>query len=113
TFLKDFNVEWQQMLQERQFNLREIAVNKQFEFYQKNLKTFEYKIVVIISDAFRYELGQELYQELVTDAKNTVNIEPYLASIPSNTNLGMTNLLPHDAVTVEKGEKDLVFKING
>lgn len=113
TFLKDFNVEWQQMLQERQFNLKEIAVNKQFEFYQKNLKTFEYKIVVIISDAFRYELGQELYQELVTDSKNTVNIEPYLASIPSNTNLGMTNLLPHDSVTVEKGEKDLVFKING
>lgn len=112
-FLKDFNVEWQKMLQEKHFNLKEIDVNKQFDFYKRNLQKFEYKIVVIISDAFRYELGQELYQELITDTKNTVHIEPYLASIPSYTNLGMTNLLPHESVTIEKGDRDLILKING
>jgi uncharacterized protein (TIGR02687 family) len=112
-FLKDFNVEWQQMLKERKFNFKEIAVKKQYEFYKNNLESFEYKIVVIISDAFRYELGQELYHELVADSKNSVSIEPYLASVPSYTNLGMANLLPHKSMDIEKATTDLLFKIKG
>lgn len=112
-FVKELNVEWQQLLNQHKFELQKINIKKQFDFYKNNIKDFDYKIVVIISDAFRYELGQELTESLLKDNKNTVNLELYLASVPSYTNLGMTNLLPHDTVTLEKEEADLAFKING
>jgi uncharacterized protein (TIGR02687 family) len=112
-FLIELNVEWQKLLDEKSFNLKEISIDKQYDFYNKNLKGFEYKIVVIISDAFRYELGQELYNDLIADSKNTVSITPAIASIPSETSLGMANLLPHAGINVEQGTKDLIFRING
>ena len=112
-FLIELNVEWQQVLKENNFNLRKIKVDKQFDFYKNNLQGFDYKLVVIISDALRYELGYELYNELLSDSKNNLTIEPALASIPSYTNLGMANLLPHADITLEKGNSDLIFKING
>ncbi len=110
-YLKELNVEWQKLLSEKKFKYDDIPTKKQYDFFKNNLKDFDYKIVVIISDALRYELGTELFDDLMADNKNTVSIEPYMASIPSYTNLGMANLLPHDKITVEKSESDLVFKI--
>ncbi|WP_296317626.1 BREX-1 system phosphatase PglZ type A [Winogradskyella sp. UBA3174] len=112
-FLIELNTEWQKILQENNFNFHNIKTNKQFDFHKNYVQDFNSKIVVIISDAFRYELGYELYDELMADSKNLVEIEPYLASLPSYTNLGMSNLLPNKGITVEKGDKDLVFKIDG
>ena len=112
-FLIELNTEWQKILQENNFNFHNIKANKQFDFHKNYLQDFNAKIVVIISDAFRYELGYELYDELMADSKNLVEIEPYLASLPSYTNLGMSNLLPNKGISVEKGDKDLVFKIDG
>lgn len=112
-FIIDLNVEWQKMLNEINFDYSKINIDKQFDFYKNNIKDFDYKVVVIISDALRYELGHELYKDLLADSKNNLSIEPNLASIPSYTNLGMSNLLPNKGITVEKGDHDLVFKING
>lgn len=112
-FLIEFNSEWQKLLAENNFNFHGINCNKQFNFYEDNLKEVDYKMAVIISDAFRYELGFELYNDLLADSKNNLTIQPCLASVPSYTNLGMSNLLPHNGITVEKGEQDLVYKING
>jgi uncharacterized protein (TIGR02687 family) len=112
-FLIELNTEWQKILHETNFNFHDIKVPKQFDFHKNYLQDFSAKVVVIISDAFRYELGYELYDELMADSKNLVEIEPYLASLPSYTNLGMSNLLPNKGISVEKGDKDLVFKIDG
>jgi uncharacterized protein (TIGR02687 family) len=112
-FLIEYNSEWQKLLEEKDFNFHNIDCNKQFNFYQDNLGEVDYKMAVIISDAFRYELGYELYNDLLADSKNNLTIQPCLASVPSYTNLGMSNLLPNKEITVEKGEQDLVFKING
>jgi hypothetical protein len=38
-------------------------------------------MAVIISDAFRYELGQELYNDLLSDSKNNL-IQTSIPSIP-------------------------------
>jgi len=111
-FLIEFNVEWQKSLNGIKFNFHQIEAEKQFDFYNNNIKGNNHKTVVIISDALRYELGFELYNDLLADSKNNVSIEPCLASIPSYTNLGMSNLLPNSGITVEKGDADLVFKIN-
>jgi uncharacterized protein (TIGR02687 family) len=112
-FLIEFNSEWQKLLDENKFNFHEIDCKKQFNFYQDNLAQVDYKMAVIISDAFRYELGFELFDDLLADSKNNLTIEPSLASIPSYTNLGMSNLLPNKGITVEQGVQDLIFKING
>ncbi|WP_430812841.1 MULTISPECIES: BREX-1 system phosphatase PglZ type A [unclassified Carboxylicivirga] len=110
-FLIELNVEWQQTLNDNKFNYNTIQVNKQYDFYKNNLKDFDFKMVVIISDALRYELGHELFNDLLADSKNNLTIEPCLASIPSYTNIGMANLLPNKGINIEKGESDLVFKI--
>ncbi|GAW90568.1 TIGR02687 family protein [Flavobacterium psychrophilum] len=112
-FLIEFNSEWQKVLNENKFDFHQIDCNKQFNFYQDNLSDVDYKMAVIISDAFRFELGFELYNDLLADSKNNLTIQPCLASIPSYTNLGMSNLLPNRGITVEKGEQDLIYKING
>ena len=100
-------------MNENKFDFHQIDCNKQFNFYRDNIEDVDYKMAVIISDAFRYELGFELYNDLLADSKNNLTIQPCLASVPSYTNLGMSNLLPNKGITVEKGEQDLVFKING
>ncbi|GAO28936.1 BREX-1 system phosphatase PglZ type A [Geofilum rubicundum] len=112
-YLIELNVEWQQTLNKQNFNYSSINVNKQYDFYKNNLKDFDFKMVVIISDALRYELGHELFDDLLADSKNNLTIEPCLASIPSYTNIGMANLLPGSGLSIEKGETDLIFKING
>lgn len=112
-FLVELNVEWQKVLKEKQFDFHKIDVDKQFDFYKKNLQDFDYKMVVIISDAFRYELGQELCKDLLEEGKLNVEITPSLASVPSYTNLGMSNLLPNEGMTVETTDADLSFRIGG
>lgn len=111
-FLIDLNVEWQKILAEHEFNFHRFTIEKQFNFYEKNIRHFDRKMVVIISDALRYELACELFEDLLVDNKNNLAIEPYLASVPSYTNLGMANLLPHNKISVDKADNDLVFKIN-
>lgn len=112
-FLIELNVNWQTILNEINFDYSKINVSKQYEFYKENISDTDNKMVVIISDALRYELAYELYDDLMSDSKNKLSISPSLASIPSYTNLGMSNLLPHNGITVNKGESDLVFKIDG
>lgn len=112
-FLIDLNVAWQAALKDVKFNYEAINVEKQFNFYTDNIRNHSTKLVVIISDALRYELGHELYENLLAESKNNVSIEPCLASIPSYTNLGMSNLLPNSGISVEKGDVELSFKING
>ena len=101
------------MLKDIQFDFHKIDVDKQFDFYKKHLQGFEYKMVVIVSDAFRYELGQELCNDLLEEGKMNVEVIPSLASVPSYTNLGMSNLLPNDGMTVEATDFGLSFRIDG
>jgi uncharacterized protein (TIGR02687 family) len=112
-FLIDLNVKWQVALKEINFNYEEIKIDKQYNFYRDNIQSFSNKLVVIISDALRYELGQELYEDLLSESKNDVSIEPCLASVPSYTNLGMSNLLPNTGLQLEKGDGEMVFKVDG
>jgi uncharacterized protein (TIGR02687 family) len=111
-FLKSLNVEWQKLLEEKHFDYSNISLPKQYDFYKDNLSDFKFKVVVIISDAFRYELAKDLYDDLIVNSKNQLKLEATIASIPSYTNLGMSNLLPNSGITADQGTKDITFKIN-
>ena len=111
-FLIDLNVEWQRLSQEKEFDYNQVNIKKQFNFYHDKLKQFDAKVAVIISDALRYEVAYELYEELIRDVKNKVTLEPMMASIPSITSLGMANLLPNDRIGINVDDKKSGFTIN-
>jgi uncharacterized protein (TIGR02687 family) len=53
------------------------------------------KIYVIISDAFRYEIGDEFLSLIRQEDRYDATLEPILAMLPSYTQLGMAALLPN------------------
>ncbi|RXP53132.1 BREX-1 system phosphatase PglZ type A [Lutibacter sp. HS1-25] len=88
------NREWLKCLNQFQFNYPKINVPKQYDFYETEIAPVDQKVVVIISDALRYEAAHELLSEMHGDSKNTAEMRYMLASIPSKTNVGMAQLLP-------------------
>jgi uncharacterized protein (TIGR02687 family) len=97
-FLIDYNIGWIKCIKDFNFEFNNIPVLKQYEFYNKFIDNSDNKVAVIISDAFRYECASELNDELKKDPKYIPEIKYALASIPSNTKQGMTNLLPYNKI---------------
>ncbi|HCC95650.1 MAG TPA: BREX-1 system phosphatase PglZ type A, partial [Flavobacteriaceae bacterium] len=64
-------------------------------------------------DGFRFELAKDLIDELKSDAVNTIETNTMLASIPSYTNLGMSNLLPNDGIEAITTDSTIDYTING
>lgn len=76
----------------------------QNEFYQRYVIPFldkKQKPFVIISDAFRYEIAEDLASRLNTENRYTAKTEPMLAMLPSYTQLGMAALLPGQTLEIE------------
>lgn len=60
-----------------------------------------HRVCVIISDALRYEVGDELLKRVRQEDRYTAEIKPMLSMLPSYTQLGMAALLPHESLLVE------------
>jgi uncharacterized protein (TIGR02687 family) len=56
------------------------------------------KLVVIISDALRYEAGEELSRRITALNRTQVELEPMIAAAPTVTRVGMSALLPHTSI---------------
>lgn len=88
------------------------AIPLQRNFYVNNVGSQNDRIVVIISDAMRYEVGQELFARLADIPKSSVSIKPMLSTIPSYTRLGMSALLPHRKLELTDEGEELVDGIS-
>lgn len=78
-------------------------VQEQARFYDRNVLPFvrkDERIVVIISDALRYESAVELSEILNREQKGESSLTATLGVIPSYTDLGMAALLPHREITI-------------
>ena len=78
-------------------------VQEQARFYDRNVLPFvrkDERIVVIISDALRYESAVELSEILNHEQKGESSLTAMLGVIPSYTDLGMAALLPHKEITI-------------
>ena len=74
----------------------------QKDFYRNFVANSKEMLVVIISDAFRYEVAKELVKKMNRDKKfDTISIEPQIGVLPSNTRLGMASLLPHKELSID------------
>lgn len=103
TYLEKLNREWLKCFSEHGFNYKKLQVPKQYEFYIKEIKPYTQKIVVIVSDALRYEAAASLLAELHSDSKNEAVLRLQLASIPSTTQFGMANLLAEKNIAYNEG----------
>ena len=59
----------------------------QRNFYNKYILSSKDRVVVIISDAMRYEVGQSLFAKLEDDEKCTPKLESMMSILPSYTRL--------------------------
>lgn len=85
------------------------SIPAQIDFFSRHIKNAKDRIVVIISDALRFEVGQELFQKM-QDAPKCVSakLEVQLGVLPSYTRLGMAALLPHKSLTMTDDYQVLV-----
>jgi len=107
-YLKEINTQWLKCLDDHDFEFNRIPIPRQYEFYKTNISESDQKIAVIISDGLRYEAAKELLSVLHTDPKHQAEISFMLSSLPSNTRMGMSALLPHTELQL----KDEFISIN-
>lgn len=81
-------------------------VTPQQVFYERKvLPLFEggvKRVFVVISDAFRYEVAQELVQHTNSKSRFKASLEGMLGVLPSYTALGMAALLPHKTLAYKE-----------
>lgn len=75
---------------------------KQQSFYKEYIRPSKERVVVIISDAFRFEVGQTLLKRLMEDEKSTATMEVMQSVLPSYTRFGMSALLPHKELSMDE-----------
>lgn len=80
----------------------------QRNFYSQHIRSSKDRVVVIISDAMRYEVGRSLFLKLQDDEKCTAKLDAMLSVLPSYTRLGMAALLPHKTLAMTDDYKVLV-----
>lgn len=87
-------------------------VPKQKEFFQQWVQPFlrkDNKVCVIISDAMRYEIGDELLSLIRQEDRYSAELEPALSMLPSYTQLGMAALLPNKELAIADNETGTVL----
>jgi len=67
------------------------------------------KVCVIISDAMRYEIGDELLSLIRQEDRYNAVLETALSMLPSYTQLGMAALLPNKELTIADNETGTVL----
>lgn len=88
------------------------SVLRQDAFFETHVRPFlrrDNRVCVIISDAMRYEIGEELQRSIVREDKFAAELTPMLAMLPSYTQLGMAALLPHRELAIADNESATVL----
>ena len=110
-FLTPLSQRWQSLL--------DAESTVQFDFAPRQDTFFESKIrravaegkrvVVLISDALRWEIGKALAERLEESGKFKVATEPWCAMVPTYTAHGMAALLPHNELALLPGTGDVAI----
>ena len=96
-FLSAVNDAWQdQIAGLGDWNI--LGFDHQTDFYMNQAAEFrrrDQKVVVIISDALRYEVAEEALREIRKLNRFDADLKPMISALPSFTQLGMAALLPN------------------
>ncbi|WP_032384847.1 BREX-1 system phosphatase PglZ type A [Rhodococcoides fascians] len=98
TFVYELGNAWQQKVDEADA-WRSSVLRSQTSFYADYVEPLvrdgDKKAVVIISDALRYEVADELGSRIRQEDRFDASLDAVLGVLPSYTQLGMAALLPH------------------
>lgn len=68
---------------------------QQKNFYKEHITKADTRVAVIISDALRFEVGNEIAKKLMKEANTKeIILNSMITELPSITSIGMANLLP-------------------
>ncbi|EAZ99929.1 BREX-1 system phosphatase PglZ type A [Marinobacter sp. ELB17] len=77
-----------------------VQQNTFFEHWVRPFLRKDKRVCVIISDAMRYEIGDELLSLIRQEDRYSAELEPALSMLPSYTQLGMAALLPNKTLAI-------------
>ena len=98
------NLEWTRCIKDAG-GMSQVHLLRQYDFYEERIKPIQKKVVVIVSDALRYEVAQELIGELAR-SRHVATLKPALAMLPTETKYCKPSLLPHNELKLYgQGEK--------
>jgi len=84
----------------------------QADFYRDQAAEYrrkDQKVAVIISDALRFEVGEECLRRIRALDRFDAELTPMISSLPSYTQIGMAALLPHQTLAMaEDGSGDIL-----
>jgi uncharacterized protein (TIGR02687 family) len=109
-YLLPLNNQWQTLVDATgKWSAAEVTLQRKFfshwiePFLKKNRKLF-----VIISDALRYEIGEELLRLIRSEDRYEADLEAAMTMLPSYTQLGMAALLPNGSLSLtDKGNVEV------
>ncbi len=104
-----YNNQWQSVIND--LDHWPVEINSQQNFFRNYVKPFidkKQRLFVIISDAYRYECGEELYRLFKTENRFDAELDYMISSLPSYTKLGMASLLPHEQLAIKPGSDDIL-----
>lgn len=105
-YLLKVNDDWQRFIDAvDQWQMPGVPLQREFfrEWVQPFLQR-DNKICVVISDAMRYEIGDELLSLIRQEDRYEAKLEPMLGMLPSFTQLGMAALLPNTELALADNE---------
>ncbi len=106
TYLLRLNDAWQKHVDTAPVWAAE-GVLSQRDFFREHVGEFRrrnQRICVVISDALRYEIGEELLTRIRSVDRYGAEITPILGMLPSYTQLGMAALLPNKTLEIADDE---------
>jgi uncharacterized protein (TIGR02687 family) len=90
------------------------GIKRQRDFFtdhvQPVLDTGREKIYVVISDALRYEVAEELQRAILKENRYEATLNPVLGVLPSYTQLGMAALLPGKSLSIRDDDTSLTLR---
>lgn len=87
-------------------------VDSQSQFFSRFVRPYlerKTKVCVLISDAFRYEIGEELQSLIRREDRFDAELVPTLSCLPSYTQLGMAALLPNQTLQLVEDDSGQVL----
>ena len=108
-FMPQLSTAWAKVMEGPQgllthWKLTEVTPQQAF-YERKVLPLFEggvKRVYVLISDAFRFEVAQELVQHTNSKSRFKASLDSMLGVLPSYTALGMAALLPHQTLAYKE-----------
>jgi len=102
-WLVNFGNEWQRIIDamDKWDYSVTISQHRFFDDHVKPIISKGQRLFVIISDAFRYEIGWEYLQKIQSEKRFEGELEYMVTTLPSYTQLGMAAMLPHRNLTIQ------------